>query len=452
MLMALRTLVAFALLAPLAGAAPAVATITEYDIPPAGAAGSHAPRFVMAGSDGNLWFTDAGAQRGIGRVSPAGEFLPLIARTAAPIDISQGPSSVAWTEPAGMYERLQTGDIFPGWSAAGAGTVYAILKTPDNDTFWTGRQTSDSRSKLCSFPLADGFGDCRTGPVVATTPPTDVTLGPDGTLWVAGFESDSVHRYSTDELEELEVTFPAGSRPFRIASGPDGDLWVTSFGADAIDRVTPTGVRTRFPLPAGAAPKDIAGGPDGALWFTESGTASIGRITTDGAITHYPVPTSASSPWGIAAGPDGAIWFTENATGKIGRLVPDPPAGPPPPPSSDTTAPVFAGRLRAVPARFRVARRRPIESTRVPAGTTFRWALSEPATVTIRLQRRKGRRWVRAGQLRRQAAAGKNRLRFSGRIKRKALRRGRYRAVARAIDAAGNRSNPSRARFAIVQR
>src|SRR5215210_3983640 len=295
MLMALRTLVAFALLAPLAGAAPAVATITEYDIPPAGAAGSHAPRFVMAGSDGNLWFTDAGAQRGIGRVSPAGEFLPLIARTAAPIDISQGPSSVAWTEPAGMYERLQTGDIFPGWSAAGAGTVYAILKTPDNDTFWTGRQTSDSRSKLCSFPLADGFGDCRTGPVVATTPPTDVTLGPDGKLWVAGFESDSVHRYSTDELEELEVTFPAGSRPFRIASGPDGDLWVTSFGADAIDRVTPTGVRTRFPLPAGAAPKDIAGGPDGALWFTESGTASIGRITTDGAITHYPVPTRAGS-------------------------------------------------------------------------------------------------------------------------------------------------------------
>jgi sugar lactone lactonase YvrE len=285
--------------------------------------------------------------------------------------------------------------------------------------------------------------------VVATTPPTGITLGPDNKLWMAGFESDSVHRFSTDKLEELEVTFPAGSRPFRIASGTDGNLWVTSFGADAIDRVTPTGVRTRFPLPAGAAPKDIAAGPDGALWFTESGTGSIGRIATDGAITHYPIPTSSSSPWGIAAGPDGALWFTENASGKIGRLVPDPPAGPPPP-ASDTTAPVFTGRLRAVPARFRVARRAH-GSRRARAGTTFRWALSEPGTVTIRLQRRRGRRWVRAGQLRRDAAAGRNRLRFSGRIKGKALRRGRYRGVARAVDPAGNRSNASRTRFTIVR-
>jgi hypothetical protein len=39
---------------------------------------------------------------------------------------------------------------------------------------------------------------------------------------------------------------------------------------------------------------------------------------------------------------------------------------------------------------------------------------------------------------------------FSGRIKRKALAPGRYRATLRAVDAAGNRSRPRRTSFVIV--
>jgi streptogramin lyase len=468
-------------IAALAWAAPVGAVqITEYTIEPGSAAGTHQPRFIMYGSDGNFWFTDGGTAPAIGRLNPNGEFLPPISRPAQPTDISQAPgaTSVAWTEQTVLRERLANGEIFPAWSAGTAGTIYAVLDIP-SDLLFTGRQASNSTSKLCDFPLTDmSFVDCETGPVVATTPPTDITLGPDGKFWVAGFESDTVHRHSTEMFEELEVTFPAGSRPHRIASGPDGNLWVTSYGASAIDRVTPAGLRTRFPLPPGTAPKDIAVGPDGALWFTEEGANAIGRITTAGEITHYPVPTPASAPAGIVSGPDGAVWFTERAAGKIGRLLPDPPGGPAPGPgpggpSHDGVAPAFTEPLRAEPSRFPTPLRGSTAQLRRRSGTTFHWALSEPARVTIAIQaRRPGRRvdgrcrrptrrnrtrpacrrWVTLGRLSHEGGAGPNSRRFSGRLRRRALRPGRYRAAARAVDAAGNRSALSIARFRVVRR
>mgnify|MGYP001135564564 CR=1 FL=1 len=46
-------------------------------------------------------------------------------------------------------------------------------------------------------------------------------------------------------------------------------------------------------------------------------------------------------------------------------------------------------------------------------------------------------------------AAGTNSLRFMGRLRGRALKRGKYRLVAVAVDAAGNRSKPVRRSFRI---
>ena len=74
--------------------------------------------------------------------------------------------------------------------------------------------------------------------------------------------------------------------------------------------------------------------------------------------------------------------------------------GPGPSATADTVAPRFVGRVRAVPARFRVQR----------TGTSFRYALTEAATVTFTIQRRsRGRRWRRIGAFRTRAAAGAQR-------------------------------------------
>jgi hypothetical protein len=107
-------------------------------------------------------------------------------------------------------------------------------------------------------------------------------------------------------------------------------------------------------------------------------------------------------------------------------------------------------------------------------GTTFRYRLSEKATARLVIERpvkgrrrggkcrratarnRRGRRctlYRRVTTLERRAGRGTNRTRFSGRVRQRALRAGRYRVSVTATDGAGNRSpRAARAWFRIVRR
>jgi hypothetical protein len=111
---------------------------------------------------------------------------------------------------------------------------------------------------------------------------------------------------------------------------------------------------------------------------------------------------------------------------------------------------------------------------RVKKGTTFRWTLSEPAATRIQIQlERKGIKVGKRcrvakpgvkvprskrctalqskGTLRRSGKQGRNTAAFSGRMGKRALKPGTYRAVFSATDAAGNRSAAKRLRFRIVR-
>jgi hypothetical protein len=148
-------------------------------------------------------------------------------------------------------------------------------------------------------------------------------------------------------------------------------------------------------------------------------------------------------------------------------------AGPCPPPGpggagADRTAPVL-DRFTLTNTIFRPAAR---AAARRPRGTRFRYRLSEAAVVRIAIERsapgrRVGRRCrppsrrlsgrrrcvrhVRVGVVRASGKAGVNRLSFSGRIGRRALRPGRYRARATATDLAGNVGAERRLTFRVVR-
>ena len=66
-------------------------------------------------------------------------------------------------------------------------------------------------------------------------------------------------------------------------------------------------------------------------------------------------------------------------------------------------------------------------------------------------RRRKGGRFKRVGTLKAPGKAGRNRRRWDGRIRGRALRPGRYRAVLSAVDATGHRAKPRRLPFRIVR-
>jgi hypothetical protein len=146
-------------------------------------------------------------------------------------------------------------------------------------------------------------------------------------------------------------------------------------------------------------------------------------------------------------------------------------------PAPDRTAPEIAsfalsrGRFAVGPGRTPLAAARG-RRRRAKRGTSFRYALSEAAAVRISIKRRLAGRRVRGrcrpvtrktrrrarcvrlrhiGTLRRAARQGANSTPFSGRLGRKALRRGRYEATIGATDAAGNKSRSRSVRFAIVR-
>lgn len=130
---------------------------------------------------------------------------------------------------------------------------------------------------------------------------------------------------------------------------------------------------------------------------------------------------------------------------------------------------LLLGRVKADPARFPARER---DTRRAAArGTTFRYSLSEPATVTFTIKRHtsghtvKGSCWrrpartpagrcgrfVRVGSFRAPAGAGANGTPFSGRLAAKPLRPGPYRALLDAVDAAGNRSRRATASFTVLR-
>lgn len=183
---------------------------------------------------------------------------------------------------------------------------------------------------------------------------------------------------------------------------------------------------------------------------------SLGNASSAGATVEVGAPPAGGG------GPGG---------GEPGGAAGQPPGGQP----GDRTAPVIR-RFGLSRQRFAVAprkrRRSRASARRVPTGTTFRFDLSEAATLTIALERRTAgvrvrgrcrprkagrrrgrpcRRWVRQGALRARRPAGPGRLKFDGRVRRRALPPGRYRALATARDAAGNVTpRAGRARFGIL--
>jgi hypothetical protein len=139
----------------------------------------------------------------------------------------------------------------------------------------------------------------------------------------------------------------------------------------------------------------------------------------------------------------------------------------------DLIAPLVTG-FKAHPKLFALGPAGTPLLAKARRGTSFRYVLSEAATTAIAIERtlpgrRLGKRckkpspknkskrpctrYAKQGTLtRRNQAAGKQTVKFSGRLGRRALRPGAYRATIRATDAAGNRSKPKTATFKIVKR
>jgi virginiamycin B lyase len=164
--------------------------------------------------------------------------------------------------------------------------------------------------------------------------PGDLEEGPDGVIWIAGFE-EFIRIDPHNGAVGIAASFgpyanPAVGLPTAVAAGPDGRAWIATEGAySSILRVTPDGEIEPFSVEGELGELDIQGaalGPDDGVWLTlgeEFGgpTNEVARLAENGSMERWALPGHRSAIGQIVAGPDERMWFTEPSDHRIGSIT-----------------------------------------------------------------------------------------------------------------------------------
>ena len=405
-------------------------------------------QFFVAGTNGNGF---VGGQKGVVRRvtiqpgdPPRAEMTPI-----ADSDITQPVSDLAYCPAAGSAQALA--DVL----FIGEGRPRFGGSAPNGALLRVAGATSGSPSvtKVASLPdssVNSVRANCAAGTVYA------------GTGGGAGPQQTSGRLFkSTDGGQSFgELTLPACT-----GDCPNNRLPVIQ--AVAVNPANADEVLISIGE-TGLLDRTVDGG---ATWTVAHDPASAGgRNFTSAGILDLEIPPAAAAARGraatgfaAAAARSGDVLAGTGGGAYIARV-----RG-----SADRTAPRLSS-FSVTPRRFAVGPGRTPLSARARRGGVFRFRVGEAGRATIAIAReqrgvRIGRRCRRAagrrarkrrpctsyapvGTLRRSARAGANKVPFSGRLGRRALKPARYRALLVVADAARNRSRRRTARFEIVRR
>ena len=221
------------------------------------------------------------------------------------------------------------------------------------------------------------------------------------------------------------------------------------------------------------APAGASFGPDGQFYFSNLAGKHLRELTLSGTlVTAHAVHFDGRfGRLRAAVYGGGHLYFSTSNNGSDEKVLRVPVTGKDAVAGARDLVKPVARRLGLRPRSFRAARRgRSILSA---ARTRVSYRLSENAAVRFRVQRalpgrrvgkrcrkpskgnRARRRCTRyktvRGSFTHRGKAGANRFRFSGRLRGRRLRPGRYRLVARPTDAVKNRGKAIRARFRVLR-
>jgi streptogramin lyase len=160
-----------------------------------------APVDIAAGPDGNLWFTEAGGHEktgrhpAIGRIAPGSghieEFKHGLKPTSWPLDIVAGPEGDMWFTDAAEKEAL-IGRISPSAPlpikefAVDFERVAAIAAGPEGDLWFTGLKEYDPETELSPALVqitTGGHVERSIESLVRGESVPAIAAGPDGNMW-----------------------------------------------------------------------------------------------------------------------------------------------------------------------------------------------------------------------------------------------------------------------------
>jgi len=305
-------------------------TLTEYDLP-----GPDLPHDVAVDARGRVLVTGMFTSRilVLDPASGATESVPIPVERANPraLEIDgdgrwwvllgaarrvarYDPASASWASvPIDMYAHSLALD--------GAGGVWA------NDHFArVGLRLARVGPGGPGEPLAAAE---RTGPPFDTAAkgpspiPYELRVAPDGRIWTSLLHGNALIAHDPVRGTYQQVTLPdpdAGPRRFDIDAR--GDLWIPGYASSTLYRYSPaTGAFARHPLPIGDALPYVAriDRRDGAVWIGTGAADALFRFDpASGRFTAYPVPTRGATMRHLAIDPArGDLWIAYGASPAI---------------------------------------------------------------------------------------------------------------------------------------
>lgn len=467
---ALTLVVAICLVLLASGRANAVPAVSgEFDLT------SDAHR-LAAGPDGNMWATLTDPASSVGRIAPDGAVTyPTIPTLNDATAITAGPAGRMWVTLPNDIGSFDPGDpegtatTFP---ATGVGGENSSLTVGPDGNLWAANLTKVFR--ITPGGTVTEFAVIGSSRGIASS---------GGLLWVADAGNSAIVSVTTDGAA---TAYPIGGGPQGIAAGGDGQVGFTNPNPPhRVGRLVAGGSPLQTETAPGTDPFGMTYGSDGAYWFAQPVTDNLGRLTADGQYTQLGGLSADSNPRYLAAGPNNTLWVAYHELGMVGGKKVARVSGLEPPTAAQpisSIAPVVS-KLRLSAKRFRVGKKRTAVVAQkrqrrdgrraAPAGTTIRFTLSQAADVRVTFQRKTaGRRnggrcvkpkpqlrskkrcmrWVKTGKAltRKGLGAGAQKIAFSGRIGKRALKPGAYRLTVVATGANGAKSKPRRAAFTVL--
>jgi streptogramin lyase len=232
---------------------------------------------IVAGPDGNMWFTLPGKK--VGKITPAGIVQEFeLAKIENTIGIAAGPEGRIWVVSTGKAESF----------------------LPANPT---------------------GTEELFESALINAEP--NIALAPEGMFWVAS--NNKVAKFSPKDfngtIKEVTLTGELAPKDIDVAGSlivisDNNKVPVTETGR--IVTFTAAGVQKDFAIPGGS--QGLAGAPTGQIAYTAAGASpeASGLITP-------PAPASAfellGDPFGATLGADQAFWIVQFAAGQLTRLT-----------------------------------------------------------------------------------------------------------------------------------
>jgi virginiamycin B lyase len=231
------------------------------------------PLGLAVADDGSAWYTDIAA-RAIARTSSTGEIVRFVLDTpiARPARLAIAPDGAVWfADPTGYATtRLKDGVFSRHRIESARGGPYGVAVTAAG-TVWATLQNGNQLLRIAPDGTGATFDLPRPGAV-----PTDIAVGPDGSVWFLEFRANRVGRFHNGRFSDVE------------ASEQNAGL------------------------------SGLAVAQNGDVWFGMLRRASLGRLR-DGNVAVFALPRDNARPFSIAVDRSGNVWYAD-ISGYVGML------------------------------------------------------------------------------------------------------------------------------------